>query len=220
MTTTTSTSPAGPGGTTAPGNRADKAAFLALPDEERAAVAELAAELHDGALTGARCWGHALAVHTAPAGRVVVTPDGPHRHTVWLDRHVIGTIFDESAANLARGGFAAWSPKAPRKDGIVGFYATAEEARAAIGKLYGARQEAQAAPQWRTLKGVTAPCTVFGTLTDDGAVRLSGDRRQRTGQPITVIELSMRGGLRYGTTSDGRTITFLGTATKVWVIPG
>ncbi|GAA2732208.1 hypothetical protein [Streptomyces nogalater] len=73
----------------------------------------------------------------AATGIIVITKDGDRpQYDVWLDQKHIGTIFDETGANLARGGFAAWSPKAQRKDGIVGFYATKEEAGDAIGRLH------------------------------------------------------------------------------------
>jgi hypothetical protein len=78
----------------------------------------------------------AAVVEAAP-GAVVVTQDGDRPHyDVWLDQKHIGTLFDETAANLARGNFAAWSPKGRAKDGIVGFYATKDEAADAIGRLY------------------------------------------------------------------------------------
>jgi hypothetical protein len=77
------------------------------------------------------------AVTEAAPGRVVVTQDGDRpQYDVWLDQKHIGTLFDETAANLARGNFAAWSPRGRAKDGVVGFYATKEEAGEAIGRLY------------------------------------------------------------------------------------
>jgi hypothetical protein len=77
------------------------------------------------------------AVVEAPAAVVVITQDGDGpRYDVWLDQKHIGSLFDETGANLARGNFAAWSPKAPAKNGHVGFFATKEQAADAIGRLY------------------------------------------------------------------------------------
>lgn len=77
------------------------------------------------------------AVVEAAPGVVVITQDGDRpTYDVWLNQAHIGSLFDETAANLARGNFAAWSPKGRAKDGTVGFYATKEEAGEAIGRLY------------------------------------------------------------------------------------
>jgi hypothetical protein len=77
------------------------------------------------------------AVTEAAPGVVVTTQDGDRpQYDVWLDQKHIGTIFDETLANLARGNFAAWSPKGRARDGVVGFYATKDEAADAIGRLY------------------------------------------------------------------------------------
>jgi hypothetical protein len=76
-------------------------------------------------------------VTAAAAGVVVITQDGDRPHyDVWLDQKHIGSLIDETAANLPRGNFAAWSPKGRAKDGMVGFFATKEEAGEAIGRLY------------------------------------------------------------------------------------
>ncbi|MFG3287298.1 hypothetical protein ACGF3G_00550 [Streptomyces sp. NPDC048179] len=76
-------------------------------------------------------------VTEAAAGVVVITQDGdrPH-HDVWMNQQHIGSLFDETAANLARGNFAAWSPKGSGKNGMVGFFDTKEEAGEAIALPY------------------------------------------------------------------------------------
>ncbi|MEV8477879.1 hypothetical protein [Streptomyces sp. NPDC051173] len=68
-----------------------------------------------------------------------ITPDeiNSAKHDVtWGDDH-LGVIFDETPAALSRGGWAAWSPKAESRDGIVGFFPTKEAAAAAIAKTHG-----------------------------------------------------------------------------------
>lgn len=72
------------------------------------------------------------AVIDAAPGEVVTAKDGHSKHDVWVDGEMIGTVFDESAAKLERGAFAAWSPKCRNKGGIVGFYGSLEDAADAI----------------------------------------------------------------------------------------
>ncbi|WP_181803221.1 hypothetical protein [Streptomyces shenzhenensis] len=71
---------------------------------------------------------------------LTVTPDSPRpgemKLNVELDGEMIGVVFDESPAKLARGGFAAWSSKCRNRGGIVGFYSTKEDAAEAIAELY------------------------------------------------------------------------------------
>ncbi|MFF8789151.1 hypothetical protein [Streptomyces sp. NPDC015125] len=71
---------------------------------------------------------------------LTVTPDSPRpgemKLNVELDGEMIGVVFDESPAKLARGGFAAWSSKCRNRGGIVGFYPSKEEAAEAIADLY------------------------------------------------------------------------------------
>jgi hypothetical protein len=74
-------------------------------------------------------------VAAAAPGEVVVTPDGPAKLLVWMNQAVLGVVFDESAARLERGAYAAWSPRGGR-DGVVGFYGTPEAAGDAIAALY------------------------------------------------------------------------------------
>ena len=69
-------------------------------------------------------------VAKAAPGAVVVTHDHGMTHHVWRDREGIGALIDETPAGLARGGWAAWSPKYTNRGGIVGSYATKEEAAA------------------------------------------------------------------------------------------
>ncbi|MET8717425.1 hypothetical protein ABZV52_30115 [Streptomyces sp. NPDC004735] len=73
---------------------------------------------------------------------LTITPDSPRptemKLIVELDGAMIGVIFDESAAQLSRGAFAAWSSKCPNQSGIVGFYPTKEKAAESIADLYAA----------------------------------------------------------------------------------
>ncbi|MEU1309479.1 hypothetical protein ABZ419_11370 [Streptomyces cinnamoneus] len=78
-----------------------------------------------------------------------VTPD-EYNHAKYDVEHGddhLGVIFDETPAGLSRGGWAAWSPKAKRRDGIVGFFATKEDAAAAIAKTHGIDMAAPEEPQ-------------------------------------------------------------------------
>ncbi|MEU8136085.1 hypothetical protein [Streptodolium elevatio] len=77
-----------------------------------------------------------------------VLEDGEHR----------GCVIDERHAGLARGGWAAWTPRNPgngRRDGVVGFYATAEEAADAILDTWpapaGPKGETEPRAQWRAI---------------------------------------------------------------------
>lgn len=55
---------------------------------------------------------------------------------VHLGETFAGVLFDETLAKLARGGWAAWSPKSKNRGGIVGFFESKEEAADAIAALY------------------------------------------------------------------------------------
>lgn len=73
-------------------------------------------------------------------------------------------------------------------------------------------------PEWRTLKGVTAPCFLYGEELDHGW-RPAGDRKQVTGQPLRIVRLWMRGGLRYAEDVNGREVYLYGPAAKFWTAP-
>ncbi|MEU1815173.1 hypothetical protein ABZ543_08240 [Streptomyces roseifaciens] len=77
---------------------------------------------------------------------LTVTPDeiNPSRHDVTHGEQHLGVIFDETPAALTRGGWAAWSPKAGTRNGIVGFFGSKEEAAAAIAKTHSLDVEAEA----------------------------------------------------------------------------
>lgn len=76
-----------------------------------------------------------------------VLEDGEHR----------GVVFDERPANLARGAWAAWSPRV----GNVGFFATAEEAADAVLDTHpapaGPKGETEPRNRWRALDLRTLP---------------------------------------------------------------
>ncbi|MDQ0945942.1 hypothetical protein [Streptomyces sp. V1I1] len=150
----------------------------------------------------------------------------PNKHVVLPaadGTDVLGVVFDEQGAIPTRGRFAAWSPKAGTRKNIVGFFDTLTEATDAIGELYeapadpAAETEPAAGPKWQTLKGVTAPFEVY-VEQPDGRIWPAGDRRTPTGEPVKVVRLEMRSGLRYGYTADEREIRFSGAATKCWVV--
>lgn len=67
---------------------------------------------------------------------VVVVHDHGMTHQVWRNREIIGVLFDETPAGLARGGWAAWSPKCSNKADIIGWYASKEEAAAATAEAW------------------------------------------------------------------------------------
>lgn len=75
-------------------------------------------------------------VLAAAPGAVLVVHDHGMTHQVWRDREGIGVLFDETPAGLARGGWGAWSPKSASRGGIVGWYATKEEAAAAVDEAW------------------------------------------------------------------------------------
>lgn len=73
-------------------------------------------------------------------------------------------------------------------------------------------------PQWRTLKGVTAPFLVDVVTASNGYTRTTGDRTRPTGQTVKVVSVETRGsGCRSGKTEDGRDIDFGGAATRMWI---
>ncbi|MEU1592730.1 hypothetical protein ABZ468_07685 [Streptomyces sp. NPDC005708] len=161
-------------------------------------------------------------VEDAAPGELNVTRDefsapSMPQHDVWIGQDHVGVIFDESAANLARGAFGAWSSKCRNRGGVVGFYATKEEAAQAIADLYAPAEEstetpAPPAPQWRTLKGITGPFFIWMESDD----RFASDRKQCTGAPVKFTRWWMEG-TRVGETEDGRKIRLWGVATKYWV---
>lgn len=150
-----------------------------------------------------------------PSRHIVLPAAGGNEH--------LGVIFDEQGTIPSRGRYATWSPKADARNGIVGFYDTLDEAADAIGRLYDdptpEGEQPNSEPTWQTLKGVTAPFRVYGEQSD-GRIHLARDRKTPTGKPIEVARLEMRGGCRYGYTTDGHQINFIGVATKCWVIAG
>jgi hypothetical protein len=153
----------------------------------------------------------------------------PNKHVVLPvadGSDVLGVVFDEQGAIPTRGRFAAWSPKAGTRNGIIGFFDTLTEAADAIGALYDApaepateTEQTAAEPKWQTLRGVTTPFQVYVEQSDD-RIWLARDRRAPTGEPIEVVRLEMRASCRYGYTADDRQINFVGVATKCWVIAG
>ncbi|MFI9206483.1 hypothetical protein, partial [Streptomyces sp. NPDC053048] len=155
----------------------------------------------------------------APAStglRVVPDEVGTMKYDVLKGVEHLGVIFDETPARLDRGGWAAWSPKASRRDGVVGFFTTKEAAALAIARTWGLCL-AEAA-EWRTLKGVATPFFVYGDVQDDGRVWLARDPKRLTGTPVKVVRLTTEGGSRYGYTASGQQIYFGGTAAKVWAV--
>ncbi|MFV8133172.1 hypothetical protein [Streptomyces syringium] len=70
-------------------------------------------------------------------GILVVRDIHSSTYDVLKGAHHLGVIFDETLAGLARGGWAAWSPKASRSDGTVGFFTTKEGAATAIARTWG-----------------------------------------------------------------------------------
>ncbi|MFB8443619.1 hypothetical protein ACFC7A_31695 [Streptomyces niveus] len=159
--------------------------------------------------------------------RIRTTADelAPHKHLVIPadGGEILGVVLDEQGAIPTRGRFAAWSPKAGTRNGQMGFYHSLDEAADAIGALFEPgsttpEPPGPAAPEWRTLKGVTTPFDVLGVRDDRGRILLASDRRTPTGGPITVVRLEMRNGLRRGKTADGAEVNFSGTASKYWVV--
>ncbi|SDL33406.1 hypothetical protein [Streptomyces indicus] len=80
------------------------------------------------------------AVQDAAEGEFVVLPDADKdgRTLVWRDRDHAGVIDDEGPT-MTRGRYAVWSPRAARRDGVVGFFASVDEAAEAIKSLWAPR---------------------------------------------------------------------------------
>lgn len=74
-----------------------------------------------------------------------------------------------------------------------------------------------AEPEWRTLKGLTAPFFIWGTE-GERSWRPAGDREQCTGDPLRIERTWMRG-TRYAEDTAGREIHLWGVATKYWAAP-
>lgn len=214
---------------------------------------------------------------------VTIRRDGRMKWTVTRDGHM-GVLFDEKG--MKRGRWAAWSPTARVKGGIVAFTDDAEAAVDAVlatlpmsvkalAEETGATQEeigreaaaleeewagevpafrvtprrgleltgaavlairealaAQAAeepaaetapvpgePEWRTLKGVVAPCFLYGTERDGGRWWPAGDRKRVTGEPLLITRLWTDRGMRYAEDVNGREIPLFGAAGKYWTAP-
>lgn len=85
-------------------------------------------------------------VTEAGPGQIVVIPDRGQQYDVYVDGEMIGTVGDESLSRQAtgseRGAFVTWAPKqSKRRDGIVDFYPTLEEAaEATVGRPAGPRE--------------------------------------------------------------------------------
>ncbi|WP_189714880.1 hypothetical protein [Streptomyces chryseus] len=82
-------------------------------------------------------------------------------------------------------------------------------------------EEAEApavAPEWRTLKGMETPFLLYGE--DNGEeFRPANDRKQCTGEPLTITRTWMAHGTRYAQDATGRETHLWGVATKYWVAP-
>lgn len=76
-----------------------------------------------------------------------------------------------------------------------------------------------AAPEWRTLRGVTAPFRMYGEETADGFTP-ANDRKRCTGEPLTITRTWISKGTRYAEDATGRESRLWGVATRYWVLPG
>ncbi|GAB2331746.1 hypothetical protein AB0N20_27540 [Streptomyces griseoincarnatus] len=74
-------------------------------------------------------------------------------------------------------------------------------------------------PEWRTLKGMAAPCFLYGTERDGGRWWPAGDRKQVTGEPLLITRLWTDRGMRYAEDVNGREIPLFGAAGKYWAAP-
>ncbi|MBT2492366.1 hypothetical protein J7E96_28420 [Streptomyces sp. ISL-96] len=74
------------------------------------------------------------------------------------------------------------------------------------------------APEWRTLKGMEAPFHLYGEEGADG-FRPASDRKQCTGEPLTITRTWMAHGTRYAQDATGRECRLWGAATRYWVAP-
>ncbi|WP_326797460.1 hypothetical protein OG946_20235 [Streptomyces sp. NBC_01808] len=72
------------------------------------------------------------------------------------------------------------------------------------------------APEWRTLKGVTTPFRIH-TNSDGHPL---GRKDTPGDETMTIVDMELRGSVRYGTTADGRKVILWGVATRYWVTTG
>ncbi|MFF4385592.1 hypothetical protein ACFY0G_02180 [Streptomyces sp. NPDC001552] len=188
---------------------------------------ELAAEVEAPTAEAPAAESPAVTVVATLPGGVQMSVEAGVTGTWFITRngHDLGTVRDEDSWSNTRGRWCAWSQRgATRRDGIVGFYGTRDEAARAIaaanptGTTEAPSGEApEAAPQWRTLKGLAVPFQLYGEDSAKGQFRPASDRTQVTGQPITIVRVWMEYGLRCVEDSTGRRINLYGLATKLWV---
>ncbi|MFF8994037.1 hypothetical protein ACF09H_29735 [Streptomyces sp. NPDC014983] len=74
-------------------------------------------------------------------------------------------------------------------------------------------------PEWRTLKGVSAPFFLFGEEHEGGQFAAAGDRNQVTGKPLLIVRLWTDHGLRFAEDENGRELYLWGAAAKFWTAP-
>ncbi|MFD9903899.1 hypothetical protein [Streptomyces sp. NPDC059063] len=81
------------------------------------------------------------------------------------------------------------------------------------------QEQDDTAATWNTLRKVECPFQLYG-IDENGFFRPAGDRKQLTGEPLTITELWVHGSLRYGKDDNGREVYLGGLATKFWTAPG
>lgn len=143
--------------------------------------------------------------------------DSEREWSVWRTGSLLGTITDEGEWGQDRGRYAAWSPRAPRPRGVVGWYDSPADAQAAIEAL----APVPPLPERRTLKGITTPFRLYAVEAGPGG-RLypQGERQGPSGRAYTVERLERRGSARVAVLADGTEILLYGPACKYWVIGG
>lgn len=76
----------------------------------------------------------------------------------------------------------------------------------------------QTPPEWRTFKGVTAPCWIWCSLTSGGHLYASGDRSTwAAGEPRRVVRTWIKHSVRYAELDDGHHLRVGGVATRAWI---
>ncbi|AEW92975.1 MULTISPECIES: hypothetical protein [Streptomycetaceae] len=77
--------------------------------------------------------------------------------------------------------------------------------------------EPQAAPEWRTFRGVTTPCWIWCGTTGDGRLYAAGDRNRADGEPLRMVRTWVERYTRIIELADGRIVIVGGPSTKAWI---
>lgn len=76
-----------------------------------------------------------------------------------------------------------------------------------------------ASPEWRTIKGITTPFDTFIDTPDANNWTVpTRNRKNRTGQRVTIVRLVTEQGLTSGYTTDGTRVHFGSANRRQWIV--